>query len=191
MLVDEVESLSETSENLFSCCLKTWKKILQHVGPGLSMAGATIGISHLIQAPRAGAQFGFNLLLLVLIINILKYPFYEFGHRYFAATNQNLLTGYKRLGKSYLLIFFILNIISAFTAITALTFITAGALENVFQTNIDIIMLMGVVYILCLLMLIFGKARTLRRIVKSLLVVLIIFTLCAFLKVVMPLGTNL
>ncbi len=36
------------------------KKLLQSLGPGLLFAGAAIGVSHLVQSTRAGADFGFG-----------------------------------------------------------------------------------------------------------------------------------
>lgn len=35
-----------------------WKSI----GPGLIWAGAAVGVSHLVQSTRAGADYGFQLL---------------------------------------------------------------------------------------------------------------------------------
>jgi hypothetical protein len=32
---------------------------LQSLGPGLLFAGAAIGVSHLVQSTKAGAEFGF------------------------------------------------------------------------------------------------------------------------------------
>jgi Mn2+/Fe2+ NRAMP family transporter len=68
------------------------------VGPGLLFAGAAIGGSHLVQSTRAGAGWGFDLLWAVVLILVLKYPFFEFAHRYTAATDESLLHGYRRLG---------------------------------------------------------------------------------------------
>ena len=56
--------------------------LLEVLGPGLLMAGAAIGVSHLVQATRAGADYGYQLIGLVLLVNVLKYPFFEYGHRY-------------------------------------------------------------------------------------------------------------
>ena len=52
-----------------------YKNLLKSIGPGILFAGAAIGGSHLIQSTRAGANYGLDLLGLVLLINILKYPF--------------------------------------------------------------------------------------------------------------------
>ena len=38
------------------------KSFLQSLGPGLLFAGAAIGVSHLVQSTRAGAEFGFGLI---------------------------------------------------------------------------------------------------------------------------------
>ena len=55
------------------------KSFLNLLGPGLLFAGAAIGVSHLVQSTRAGADFGFGLLWALLIVNIFKYPFFQFA----------------------------------------------------------------------------------------------------------------
>ena len=42
------------------------------LGPGLVWAGTAVGVSHLVQSTRAGAGYGFSLLLIVLLANLLK-----------------------------------------------------------------------------------------------------------------------
>ena len=59
-----------------------WIGIRKSIGPGLIMAAAAIGVSHLVQSTRAGAEFGFTLVWAVLFANLFKYPFLEFGPRY-------------------------------------------------------------------------------------------------------------
>ena len=71
-----------------------WYKIL---GPGLLYAGAAIGVSHLVQSTRAGADFGYGLVWAVLLANFLKYPFFEYGPRYAASTGKSLLHGYQAI----------------------------------------------------------------------------------------------
>ena len=66
---------------------------LKKLGPGLLFAGAAIGVSHLVQSTRAGADFGLGLLWALILVNIFKYPFFQFGPRYAAATGENLLQG--------------------------------------------------------------------------------------------------
>ena len=38
------------------------KQVIQKLGPGLLFAGAAIGVSHLVQSTRSGADFGFGLI---------------------------------------------------------------------------------------------------------------------------------
>ena len=69
------------------------KTLMKSLGPGLMWAAAAIGVSHLVQSTRAGASYGFQLLWLIFVINLFKYPFFEFGPRYAAATGETLLRG--------------------------------------------------------------------------------------------------
>lgn len=43
------------------------------IGPGILMAGAAIGGSHLVSSTQAGAIYGWSLLLLLLLANLFKY----------------------------------------------------------------------------------------------------------------------
>ena len=99
---------------------------LKNIGPGLLFAGAAIGVSHLVQSTRAGADFGFGLVWALLLVNIFKYPFFQFGPRYALATGESLLDGYKKLGKGVLVTYFILSIATMFTIQLAVTIVTAG-----------------------------------------------------------------
>ena len=40
---------------------------LSKLGPGLLFAGAAIGVSHLVQSTRAGADYSFGLLIAILL----------------------------------------------------------------------------------------------------------------------------
>ena len=52
------------------------KNIFKSLGPGLLFAGAAVGVSHLVQSTRAGADFGFGLLWVLLLATVFKYPFF-------------------------------------------------------------------------------------------------------------------
>jgi Mn2+/Fe2+ NRAMP family transporter len=107
-------------------------KFLQKLGPGLLFAGAAIGVSHLVQSTKAGANFGFGLLWALLLINLIKYPFFQFGPRYAAATGESLLEGYNKLGKGVLKAYALLTIATMFTIQTAVTIVTAGIASTLF-----------------------------------------------------------
>ena len=68
-------------------------KFFKTLGPGILFATTAIGVSHLVQSTRAGAKYGFALIGFVLMANILKYPFFEYGSRYANATGKSLIYG--------------------------------------------------------------------------------------------------
>ena len=46
-------------------------KAISKLGPGLLFAGAAIGVSHLVQSTRSGADFGFGLIWALVLVNLL------------------------------------------------------------------------------------------------------------------------
>jgi len=162
---------------------------LKQLGPGLLFAGAAIGVSHLVQSTRAGADFGLGLLWALLLVNLFKYPFFQFGPRYASATGESLLEGYYKLGKGILVIYFILNLAVMFTIQTAVTIVTAGLANSLFGDisflNFGIESISSVeiwtiiILCLCLFILFLGKYSTLDRLIKVIIIVLTISTLIA------------
>lgn len=45
-------------------------------GPGILFACIAIGVSHLVQSTRAGADYGLLILGFVIVVTLLKYPFF-------------------------------------------------------------------------------------------------------------------
>lgn len=158
-----------------------FRNLIKSIGPGILFAGAAIGGSHLIQSTRAGANFGLDLLGLVLLINILKYPFFEFGHRYTAATGESIIHGYMKLGKYAVVTFFMLNVITAIVNAAALTLVTAGLSANLFGLNYSMTSLGIVILIITMLILFLGHYSLLDKIVKTLIVVLALTTIATVL----------
>ena len=91
----------------------TWASKLKAMGPGILMASAAVGGSHIVSSTQAGGSYGWSLLLLVILANVFKYPFFRFGAEYTADTGKTLVEGYAEKRKLYLWIFFILNVFSA------------------------------------------------------------------------------
>ena len=152
---------------------------LRALGPGLLMAGAAIGTSHIVQATRAGADFGFQLIILVLLINLLKYPFFEYGHRYAIATGENLLDGYKRMGRGFLYAFLALAIISAIASTAAVTFVTVAILQYFVGAVLPSIVWAILIIAFCIAILFGGHYRRLDIAVKPIMAVLVIATTLA------------
>lgn len=162
---------------------------LKNLGPGLLFAGAAIGVSHLVQSTRAGADFGLGLLWALLLVNIFKYPFFQFGPRYATATGESLLDGYNKLGKGILATYYVLNLATMFTIQTAVTIVTAGLASTLFGnfetfqignriiTSTEIWTV--VITCFCLLFLIVGKYKLLDKLIKIIIITLTISTIVA------------
>ncbi|MCB0406954.1 MAG: Nramp family divalent metal transporter, partial [Bdellovibrionales bacterium] len=156
------------------------RKFQSILGPGILMAAAAIGVSHLVQSTRAGANFGFDLIILILLANFFKYPFFEYGHRYFVATGETLLSGYKRLGKRYLYAFMILNFFTAMASVAAVTFVTAALCQNLFQWGLSLPLWCFLLILISVLLLAIGHYRGLDIFIKILMVILLVATIAAF-----------
>ena len=152
---------------------------LKKLGPGLLFAGAAIGVSHLVQSTRAGADFGFGLLWALLISIILKYPFFQYGSRFALATKMSLLDGYYKLGKVYLLIFFIISIGTIFTIQTAVTIVTASLATTILGDSQNLVILSTLIILLCFLILLFGNYKFLDNLIKIIILALTASTLIA------------
>ncbi|WP_456423906.1 Nramp family divalent metal transporter [Lutibacter sp.] len=149
------------------------------LGPGLLFAGAAIGVSHLVQSTRAGADFGFGLIWALVLIHIVKYPFFQFGPRYATATGESLLDGYKRLGKGVLIAYFILNLATMFTIQAAVTIVTAGLAANLFGITTNPIIWSIIITLICVTLLIVGKYKLLDNLMKIIILTLTLSTIIA------------
>ncbi len=155
------------------------KKRLQVLGPGLLFAGAAIGVSHLVQSTRAGADFGFGLLWALLIVNLFKYPFFQYGPRYASATGESLIDGYKRLGKGVLIGYYVLTFATMFSIQAAVTIVTAGLAVNLFGFTESPIIWSVVITMVSLLILMLGKYKLLDHLIKIIIIVLTLSTVVA------------
>lgn len=154
-------------------------KFLQKLGPGLLFAGAAIGVSHLVQSTKAGSNFGFGLLWALLLINLIKYPFFQYGPRYAAATGENLLEGYKKLGKWALRIYALLTLATMFTIQTAVTIVTAGIAFSLFGSSFSLELWAVIILGFCFLLLLLGRYNLLDKMMKIIIILLSISTLLA------------
>lgn len=152
---------------------------LKKIGPGLLFAGAAIGVSHLVQSTRAGADFGFGLIWALLLVNLFKYPFFQFGPRYASATGESLLDGYKKLGKPVLIAYFVLTFATMFTIQTAVTIVTAGIAASLFGDFFSIETWTVIILVICLFLLLVGKYKLLDKLIKIIVITLTISTITA------------
>ncbi len=145
-------------------------------------AGAAVGVSHLVQSTRAGADFGWGLVWAVLLANLIKYPFFELGARYSARTGNSILTGYKEIGSWAVYLFMIVSLITMFIIISAIVVVTGGLLIQVLGLDLDIRWASLIILLISTLILSYEKLSTLNGVIKVIVVLLSITTLIATLS---------
>ena len=155
------------------------KSFLHSLGPGLLFAGAAVGVSHLVQSTKAGAEFGFGLLWALLLVHIIKYPFFQFGPRYATATGETLLEGYHKLGKPVLAFYFLLNFATMFTIQAAVTIVTASLASQLFGFSNNLVLWSSILLIVSICILVLGKYKLLDNLMKYIILVLTISTILA------------
>ena len=155
-------------------------KILAKLGPGLLFAGAAIGVSHLVQSTRAGADYGWGLLWALILVNLFKYPFFQFGPRFALATNQTLLEGYLHLGRPLLWMYFFSelgnHVHHSNGSYCSDIWNCIGIFWSYLQSGVWSALITG----LCLLILILGKYTILDKVIKGVILVLAICSVFSF-----------
>jgi Mn2+/Fe2+ NRAMP family transporter len=131
--------------------------LLSRLGPGIVFAAMAIGVSHLVQSTRAGAEYGLSLLVLVIFASLVKYPLFRFAVQYSAITGKSLLYVYKETGvyAKWLLILSVL--IDLFISTAAVSLLTAGIIKYVLGLSLDDIWIVLLVFLsLCSLLIASG-----------------------------------
>lgn len=158
------------------------RKIWKTLGPGFLYAGAAVGVSHLVQSTKAGAQYGFSLLAVIVIANFFKYPFFEAGPRYAAATGESLIQGYRKIGKWAVLLFSILTASTAFIIQAAVTIVTAALFSNLLGIELSGLMASFILLLVCGTLLFVGQYKWLDSIIKWVVILLSVASIIAFFR---------
>lgn len=156
------------------------KTLLKNLGPGLLFASMAIGTSHLVLSTKAGAQYGWLMAIPIILANVLKYPFFEFGVRYTSVTNKTLIEGYLNRGKGYLWFYAAISLLTTFTILAALYTVTAGLFINLFKINLSISRVALGLFVFISGLLIVGKYKfleiSLKYVISILFLALIVTT---------------
>lgn len=166
---------------------KLFNGFLSKLGPGLLYAGAAVGVSHLVQSTRAGSMFGFDLLIAIVIIHLIKYPFFEFGPRYTAATGRNILHGYHKLGAWAVWIYLLMTISTMLIVQAAVTVVTAGLFTHIFgleelgghEPQVVAAIISSLILMICFTLLASGRYILLDRLIKIIILVLSVTSIAA------------
>jgi hypothetical protein len=159
----------------------TWQSKIKALGPGILMASAAVGGSHIVSSAQAGALYGWSLLLLVILTNLFKYPFFRFGAEYTLETGKNLVEGYAEKGKVYLGIFFILNVFSAIVNTAAVGILCAAIVASAFPNALGLSITQWSLILIVLIwaMLLFGGYKFLDGLAKWIMSALTLATVLA------------
>lgn len=148
-------------------------------GPGLMFAAVAVGISHLVQSTRAGADYGLTLGLLIIFVSMVKYPAFRFGALYAAATGKSLLDNYRQQGRHATLAFVLGVSVDAFIGAPAVTLVTAGLLKNVLHIGLSDLAVTCLLMAAGAVMLISGKYRLLEKTTKVFVLAFSLLTVIA------------
>lgn len=148
-------------------------------GPGILIASAAIGGSHLIASTQAGALYGWQLAIIILLANFFKYPFFRFATDYAYETGESLIAGYAKKSKFYLWAFFILSMISGMISTGAVVLLTAVILSYMLPFELSTVVLSAVMVVASWALLIFGHFRMLDNVTKWIIILLTVTTILA------------
>lgn len=149
-----------------------FKTLIKNLGPGLLFASMAIGTSHLVLSTKAGAQYGWLMAIPIVLANVLKYPFFEFGVRYTNITNKTLIEGYLNRGKGWLWFYTGITIITTFTILAALYTVTAGLFINLFKIETSTAFVALGLFVFISALLIIGRYRFLESSLKFVIAIL-------------------
>ncbi|WP_107853213.1 NRAMP family divalent metal transporter [Oceanimonas marisflavi] len=149
------------------------------LGPGILGAAAAIGGSHLVASTQAGAIYGWQLVGLILLVNLLKYPFFQIGARYTMAANESLIQGYDRIGRGYLRLFTLLNLFASVVSTAGVAMLCGSILGLFIGDSLTVTQLSMIVLAGSLVFLITGHYKTLDSVTKWIIVGLAVATVTA------------
>lgn len=164
--------------------VSSWESKLKAMGPGILMASAAVGGSHIVASTQAGAIYGWQLALIIILANLFKYPFFRFGVQYTLSTNKTLLEGYQEKGRVYLIGFFVLNVFAAMINTAAVGIVTAAIFKFILaalgiQWDVSIPVASTMVIAVTWGILLLGQYRVLDGLSKWIMIALTIATVAA------------
>lgn len=120
-------------------------------GPGVIMASSCVGGSHIIASTQAGAYYGWQLVGFIVLINLLKYPFFRIGFDYANTHQRHLLSGYAARGQFYLRLFLAFNLFATVVNIAGGTILSSLILNMIVPVGLawgNVIILLSFIVIL-------------------------------------------
>ncbi|MEZ4750464.1 MAG: hypothetical protein R3B54_07495 [Bdellovibrionota bacterium] len=119
-----IENMQSAGPNVETT--KGLRHYFRRIGVSVLFSGAAVGVSHVVQATRAGADFSMALLPTILLCLALKYPAFLFGPLYTTVTGESVVRGYSRIGKWTLPLVAVSFLCVMFTVVSAVALLSAG-----------------------------------------------------------------
>ncbi|MEM1103040.1 MAG: divalent metal cation transporter [Pseudomonadota bacterium] len=154
-------------------------RLIQILGPGVLFAASAVGLSHLVQATRAGATHGLSLALFIAIACIMKYPSLRFGGEYAAATGETLIQSYRRIGWWALGLYAAVEIFGAAFIVAAIAIFLYGLLDAIFAASLSNGTGTALLLTIVAFMLLSGQYRRFEALTKALVVFFSVLILAA------------
>ncbi|MEJ6473297.1 NRAMP family divalent metal transporter [Pseudoalteromonas piscicida] len=148
-------------------------------GPGILMATAAIGGSHLVSSTQAGALFGTQLIWLIVAVNLLKYPFFKYAVEYTSHSKQTVVEGYHSHYRFGFKVFVLLNIFAAIVNTAGVLLLTSSLLSYALPFAINIELLSFILLASCLTILLLGHYKILDVTSKWVMIILTLSTIAA------------
>lgn len=163
-------------------------KIFVLLGPGIIWAATSIGVSHIVQATRAGADFGFALLGFIVLAHVIKYPFFSFAPKYAGLTGKSLLDGYQSVGNWAFYLFLLLTFVTMFFIQSGVTVVTAALAMNLFGDVLSLSQWAALILVVVCAVLLVGHYKLLSFLLKLMMLILFVSSVIACFAAVQRLG---
>ena len=164
--------------------------LLSRFGPAMMMAATAVGVSHLVYSTQAGADYGFSLVWLIVLIIVLKYPAFRFAVDYASATEKSLVTAYSKISKIALTWLALGFFVDMFIATGAVTMVTAGLIISVFKIPLSGPQVAVALMVISAIVLLNGQYARAEKLVKVLVLVFSVLAISATLFSLPLLGGN-
>lgn len=151
-------------------------------------AASAVGVSHLIQSTRAGAAFGSGMVLVIILICLVKYPFFLFGAHYTAVTGNTIIEGYRKLGRWLLFVIFCVYVFELPFAIAGISVVAAGILISSLDLQANDRLVALVLVTSCLAFTALGRYRFLERASR---VLVLLFVTCIIVGTGVTVASNI
>lgn len=168
--------------------MNQFNRFFSKLGPGIIWAATSIGVSHIVQSTRAGADYAFALIGFIFLAHLIKYPFFKIGPEYAAATGESLLEGYKKHSRWGFFSYLALTLFTMFFVQAAVTIVTAALALNLFGDFLNVSQWSAIVLIITCGILIAGQFKWLNESLKWMVLILAVASLIALIAAISRFG---